>query len=187
MAELRSNNDTAMDDIRRQRASKESVKGVALWNLKEIETALSAAATASLRVIPEERPGFIALTLLGQDASGAELLTSPPVALDDEIAKLSLMLRDAVNAAARRQEAKLTPLHHIAGTLSALQNVLLLTLLCHHALSNAVLVSSVLSPSLDLSRPLSTSLDLSRLSRLSRPFSLSFSVSHRAGHGGARE
>ena len=115
MAQQRSNNDTAMDNIRRDRASVECVKDVSSWNIKEIEAALSAAASASLRVIAEERPGYIALTLLGQDASGAELLNGPPTDLNAEIASLSSLLREAVNAAARRQDSKLKPLHHIAG------------------------------------------------------------------------
>lgn len=69
-----------------------------------VEAAIAYAARESLRYDAEERGAFIALTLLKKDTSAATLRASIPTAaqLEDEVAALERLLRDAVNSAARR-------------------------------------------------------------------------------------
>jgi hypothetical protein len=91
---------------------------MAAWTVKQratLEATLSEAATASLRVAADERPAFIALTLLGRDTSSAPQLDRRPAHFESEVAGLALILRAAVNAAARRPYEP--PLEAIAAAL----------------------------------------------------------------------
>lgn len=114
------NNVSKMDDNRRTLASAASFKHVQQdWDVEEVEAALSAAATESMRVVADERPGYIALTLLGlpMPSTEVEYLQSAPADLDGEIAALSETLRDAVNSAVRGNPSHGTPLQRIAAFL----------------------------------------------------------------------
>ena len=80
--------------------------------LADVEAALSAALNASLCVPARERPAFIARRLVG-DATDAlpALPAERPAELEDELAELSELVRDAVNCAARHADQ---PLQRIA-------------------------------------------------------------------------
>ena len=80
--------------------------------LADVEAALSAALNASLCVPARERPAFIARRLVG-DANDAlpALPAERPAELEDELAELSELVRDAVNCAARHADQ---PLQRIA-------------------------------------------------------------------------
>ena len=114
------NNDSFMDRERRAKMTADSFTTVqGAWDLGQIEAVLSDAASESLRVAADERPGYIALRLLGMPipAEDVEWLQEPPADLDGEIVALNELLRDAVNAAARRSSAEGTPLQRIAAFL----------------------------------------------------------------------
>ena len=85
------------------------------WDVAALEARLSDAVSASLRVVADERPSFIALSLLGKDTSSATPLTEHPTdqQLEGELALLALLLRDAVNCAARHAPDE-PPLENIA-------------------------------------------------------------------------
>jgi len=73
------------------------------WDIASVEHAIAAAMTGSLRYPAEERPGYIALTLLGTTPQeGVERLTERPADLDAEIADLTALVQSAVNSAASR-------------------------------------------------------------------------------------
>lgn len=86
--------------------------------IAEVEAALSAALTASLRVPSRERPAFIAELLVaaaeGKPAAAAAWADAPktkPPGFDDELEEISELVRNAVNCAARHADH---PLHRIA-------------------------------------------------------------------------
>lgn len=85
-------------------------------SISEVERALSAALTGSLRCPAAARTAFIAHTLRGDKAAAAALVNdtgrlTQPADLDAEVARLAALSKEAVNCAARQTDQ---PLERIA-------------------------------------------------------------------------